>query len=144
MILVYTKTRFSWLNINFPQNGKMIVVHAVSQDKCILPLFRQFRNQSYSSLGGGGWREGGVGFRRFYGITWFSEGNRARNQSSLTEAKEGIMANWLPMRGVGWGVVVRILQSLMAGKEGGGRKSGKFHCDTTNILRPPTDQKQLL
>ena len=65
MILVYTKTRFSWLNINFPQNGKMIAVHAVSQDKCILPLFRQFRNQSYSSLGGGGWREGGVGFRRF-------------------------------------------------------------------------------
>ena len=47
------------------------------------------------------------------------------------------------MRGEGV-VVVRILQSLIAGKEGGGRKSGKFHCDTTNILRPPTDQKQLL
>ena len=56
MILVYTKTRFSWLNINFPQNGKMIAVHPVSQDKCILPLFQQFRNQSYPSPGGGGWR----------------------------------------------------------------------------------------
>ena len=46
--------------------------------------------------------------------------------------------------GGGGGGVVRILQSLKAGKEGGGRKLGKFLCDTTNILRPPTDQKQLL
>ena len=63
MILVYTKTRFSWLNINFPQNGKMIAVHAVSQDKCILPLFRQFRNHRLEVGVGGKGEWGSEGFR---------------------------------------------------------------------------------
>ena len=62
-------------------------------------------------------------------------------QSGLTKLKEGIIENLLLMREG----VVRILQSLIAGKGGGG-KSGKFNFDTPNIPPPssPTNRKQLL
>ena len=48
------------------------------------------------------------------------------------------------MREVGGGGGGKNTTEPYGGKRGRGRKLGKFHCDTTNILRPPTDQKQLL
>ena len=59
-------------------------------------------------------------------------------QSGLTKLKEGIIENLLLMREG----VVRILQSLIAGKGGG--KSGKFNFDTTNIPPLPPNQPKTI